>query len=669
MKPKTLIPFVVILAVLGGLVVFRNAQKKPDNIVEQSGLQTVTDAAVTAESIKRIELAAGATPDEKVTLQREGEGWVIASHFNAPVKQDVIDGYLKKLTSMRGESRATAANDEALAPYSLKDGEAFHVKAFGDGEQPVIHLLFGKAPDFKSVFFRKAGDQQVFVEANDLRKEAGVTGEDMTAKPTPDKWMNKEIAKVEEDKVTKFAFKMPDKEYTLERREVPQEAPAEEKKEGEAEPTPPPAPKKEWVMAAGGLGEKVKETGIERIFGRLRAFNASNLIDPAKKAELGLDNPPFRVAISREGESDLVLLGAHKDPAGPGHLIIEGAVKEVIYEVSKFNFEYLFLKGGDLYDLPKFAVEAEKIDRIELTSPAGNAIFVKSGDTWTAEEPKLEFALDQEKVKDLATTVAAIQMQDYADVPAASFTHSVTVQAGDVKRTLQGAGPAAAFEGVYAAVDGDAKTYAINKLEADKIFLSPKDFYSLEAFKLQAADIAGVTLESEGKTVQVSQSGTSWLVSIDGGTPFTGDSERVNGLTDLLATLRFNDIHAEARAADWQPMMTVLFNTADGTTHKLNISPLEGDMHLVQLDANPSLFKLDVDNVNTFKYHFNAVQTAPAAPAEGAPAEAASAEATPAEAAPALPEAANVMELPINPAPESAPAAPAETITLTPPAQ
>jgi len=665
MKPKTLIPFVVILAVLGGLVVFRNAQKKPENIVEQSGLQTVTAESVTADSIKRIELNAGAKPEEKVTLQREGEGWIVASHFNAPVTKDTIDGYLKKLTGMRGEPRATAANEEALATYSLKDGDAFHVKAFGDGEEPVIHLLFGKAPDFKSVFFRKAGDQQVYVEANDLRKEAGVTGEDMTTAPKPDKWMNKEIAKIEQDKVTKFAFKMPDKEYTLERREIPQEAPAEEKKEGEAAgPTPPPAPKKEWVMASGGLGEKVKEAGVERIFSRLRAFNASNLIDPAKKAELGLDNPPFRVAISREGEADLVLLGAHKDLAGPGHLMIEGAAKEVIYEVSKFNFEYLFLKGGDLYDLPKLALEADKIDRIELTSPAGPAIFVKNGDTWTAEEPKLDFKLDQEKVKELATTAAAIQMQDYADAATAAFTHSVTVQAGDVKRTIQGAGAAATFDGVYASVDGDAKTYAINKLEADKLFLTPKDFYSLTPFTLSAADITGVTLQSEGKNVQLSQAGEAWSVVVDGVAPIPGDGERIKGLTDMLATLRFNDIHSEARAADWAPLMTIDFTTKDGAAHKLNVSPLEGDMHLVQLDANPSLFKLDVDNVNTFKYHFNAVQTAGTPAADAAPADAAAA---PAEAVPA--PAANLVELPVNPAPAEAPGVAAETITLAPPAQ
>ena len=657
MKPKTLIPFVVVLALLGGLVAFRSMNKPTESIAQQSGLEKVAAETVTAEAIKRIELSAGATPEEKVTLAREGEGWIVASHFNAPVNKEVIDGYLKKLADMRGEARATATGDEQLATYSLKDGEAFHVTAFGDGEEPVLHLLFGKAPDFKSVFFRKAGDSQVYVEANDLRKEAGVTGDDLTTKPTPDKWMNKEVAKLEQDKVTKLAYKTPDKEFVIEKK-VTQAVEGKTEGEGESAVTTPPTPGRiEWLMASGGIGEpgaEVKTSGIERIFGRLKALNASNLIDPVKKAELGLDAPPFRVAISREGEGDLILLGAHKDPAGPGHLMIEGAAKEVIYEVSKFNFEYLFVKGSDLYDLPKLALEADKVDRIELNGPAGRAVLVKDGENWKAEEPQLAFELDQEKVKDLVNTVATVQMQDYADTPV-PFTHSLTVSAAGVARTLQGGGAAPGFEGVYAALDGDARSYAINKLEADKLFLAPKDFYTLEAFKVPAADIIGATLQHEGKTVALAKVGADWTVAVDGGAPIAGDPQRIGGLTDMLSTLRFNDINPAPRAADWAPLMTVEFTTNSGATHKLNISPLEGEMHLVQSDANPSLFLLDQDNVTTFKFHFNEVQAPAPEIAEGAP----SADA----AASGLPPGLSLEDLSEA---MQAPAAPAEGITLSP---
>ena len=110
MKPKTLIPFVLVLALLGGLVAFRSMNKPTESIAQQSGLEKVAAETVTADAIKRIELSAGATPEEKVTLAREGDGWIVASHFNAPVNKEAIDGYLKKLTEMRGEARATASS-------------------------------------------------------------------------------------------------------------------------------------------------------------------------------------------------------------------------------------------------------------------------------------------------------------------------------------------------------------------------------------------------------------------------------------------------------------------------------------------------------------------------------------------------------------------------------
>src|SRR5690606_37972130 len=107
----------------------------------------------------------------------------------------------------------------------------------------------------------------VYVEANDLRREAGVMGDDMTIKPTADRWLNKDIAKVDDTTVTRLALTMPDKTLTLEQREVPAEAPAgEEQKEGEAEATPP-ATKKEWFASAGALGETIKQEGVTRLLG------------------------------------------------------------------------------------------------------------------------------------------------------------------------------------------------------------------------------------------------------------------------------------------------------------------------------------------------------------------------------------------------------------------
>jgi len=86
MKIKTLIPFVVILALLAGLVIWQKTnQAPPAPLATQIGLATLAPEGLNADDIVRIELFAGSEPEEKVVLEEQADKWQITSAFNATV--------------------------------------------------------------------------------------------------------------------------------------------------------------------------------------------------------------------------------------------------------------------------------------------------------------------------------------------------------------------------------------------------------------------------------------------------------------------------------------------------------------------------------------------------------------------------------------------------------
>jgi hypothetical protein len=666
MKAKTLIPFIVVLAVLGGLIALRTSQKETVSMRDQAGLESVTPEGLDAATVQRIELYASATPDQKVDLKREGEGWVIASLYNAPAKTDVVDAFLKKLAGIQGEPRDTADTDERLAAYQLKDDEAFRVRAYtSDSETPEVELLFGKAPDFRTVFFRKAGDAKVYLETANLRQEAGVSGDDMSAAPKPDRWINKEIVALDDKKITKLAYTMPDKNWVLERRELPAEDPAPAEGEAEGAPAEPAEPKYEWAMAAGGIPDAtVLQTGIDRIMGRLRAYQANTFADPAKKAELGLDNPPFKLTISMQEGEDITFVGSRPDTSatGVGYLMREGAQPELIYELSRFNFEYVFLKAADLYTLPGVTLDKTAIDRVELNhAQGGRSVLAKADGKWTVVEPALGVKAEQTKIDALLNSVASLAMQDYAETAVASFEHSVTVHAGGTTRTLQAGGKSPVMDGYYVTMDGDPRTYAINTSDYEAVFFDPSTLFAVDAVTFGPDEFLGVHFGKDGKIVAVDREGEGWNVTVDGGTPFPGDTARIESMIDVLDRLPMDGLYTGAMTADWTPFLTISVRAQDGRSHLLNIGPADGDIHPVKLDGRDILFKMTKDSANLLQFHFDNVQQQPKppAPAETAatPAETPAPEAAPADAM--TPETAPAADAPVE-------IAPVEVVTETP---
>ena len=388
------------------------------------------------------------------------------------------------------------APDSDLEEYGLTDAKAFHVCGYKkDATDPTFNLLVGKAPGYKSVLMRKEGNNDIFVEDTDLRQQAGVyitppspnkpvnkdkDKEKEEPKPEATNWLDKDVVKIDKDKVTKIALTYPDKSLTFERHEKPKppappapatpapaptpaptpapapavapatpapapvtvtpapapkppagssEEEASDADEGAAMPTiqvtpsggagsgvvtppatpgaPPAKPEYDWKLASGGPNLAMKPKGVENLIQKLATVTASDIVDPSKKADYGLEKPAFVLVVSVDGQPDVRIEGGRPATGEDCYLRLASGKEDIVYKMTKYAFEPLFPKGSDLFDLPAVAVDKKTIDSIEVTEPQGKIVLAKNGDKLTLTTPAI----------DLKPQETAIRFVDEWDCP------------------------------------------------------------------------------------------------------------------------------------------------------------------------------------------------------------------------------------------------------------
>lgn len=632
MKAKNLIPFIVILVILAGLVVVRNSAKKTPTMREQTKLEDLVPSGLAAKDIAKLELFSGAKADEKVVLEREGDAWRVASSFNAPADKTTLDTFLDKVVKLKGEPRAAGDADEKLASYNLKDDQAFHVRAFKSGaSDPAVDILVGKAPNYRTVFMRKAGDKRIYVESANLRQDAGIYGDDLDKAPTGEKWLDKNILKLEKDKINKIALTLPDKSLVFERiakerppQETPAEAPSEdqkdegEKTEGEtAKPETPPKVEYEWVLTSGGLDKTFKQPGLDAIIQKMTALTAVDVADPAKKAEWGLDPPQFKAVISLDGQDDVVIEGGHTSLAGNGHIRIASSDKDLVYAVSKYNFEQLFSKGSTLFDLPKLAINKEDVSRIEIAQPEGRVVIAKDGADWKVIEPAYDLEAQKPTLSSLVSAVSSWTPSEYADAgaPIGDLNRSVTVVTGAASRTISLGDEAKSIEGSYARLDGVETLLIMSAADVKRIFLKPRDVYQMKVFNIVEDDVAAVEIKQGDTAFSLARKDDeAWTLSIDGNT-HEADGEKCNEFLSTLSEFQATGIHPGMASSQVVPQITITAHMKNGTANALAFSAEENGLHLATVSGKSVVLEADKAGIDGFLRQIEALKQPKPAPA------------------------------------------------------
>lgn len=681
MKVKTLIPFVVILAVLAGLVVWQKMNAKPEvPIATQIGLESLVPDGLQKDAIKRIEMYAGDKEDQKVVLERDGDNWKITTLFNAPGNKETIDKFVGDLLGLKGEPRAKADSDERLKSFALTDKEAFHVRAFkAEEENPAMEVLFGKSADFKTVFLRKAGGDRVFVESTNLRRDAGVSDTGEGVAPKQEKWLKTKLLEMDDKAVTKVALKYPDKELVITREEVKKEpAPKEGEAEGEGEAAPAPAPEVtyKWNLSQGGFNGTINEQEVKTLLTRFANVTVTNASDPARKTELGFDQPGFSATITKDNGEEVVLLGSKDKAAGDTYMQLVGSQPDLVYQISKFNFEQIFLQGGKLFSLPEWTADKAALRNIAIAGPQGTMALAFVDNAWKVTEPALNLEVQKTAVDNLVGAMASLKPVDYADagkdVGAFDTTVTATLEDGST-RTLQIGQPSQAIDGRYVKFDNGEAVLAVSRTDAEKLMPPVRDLFVLSVLEFDAEKVQQIHMSGQGADLVLTRGeGSSQWNGTFNGAVIAPDPAKVDELIFSLNDFQVDNFLLDRPVESVQAASTAVVTLADGTETTIKISAAANGQHELTVSGMPYVFTASTANMTGIVDKvaaFAQMVPPPPAPAEGeaAPAAPAAAPVAPAEAPAVVVPPATVEVAPVAPPAAPAPAAaPAEPVVVMP---
>ncbi|HOT51689.1 MAG TPA: DUF4340 domain-containing protein, partial [Candidatus Hydrogenedentes bacterium] len=362
---------------------------------------------------------------------------------------------------------------------------------------------------------------------------------------------------------TKVALTLPDKSLVFERREKPKppadpaNPPAEEKKDEPAAssekenasvvtptsttaaPTPPAAPEKpeyEWVLASGGAGMTPKPNSIETYIKRFSPLNATDIVDPAKKAEWGLESPAFTCVLSVEGQPDIRIEGGRPTASDNGYVRVADAKEDIVYSMAKYSFEQLFPKGTDFFDLPTFSFDKKTIDAISISGAAGDIALAREGETLKVIKPACDLKSVTTALDNVVNTLASLRPSDYADGdpglgdPVRTLTFTAAGQPHAIKLYSE----SKTIEGSYVRVDDKPEILVLGKADVGKVFPAPNDLFERKLFDFDADDVAEIAVKTPAQEYVLAREGDTWKVNVSGAV-FDADKEVCEDLAEDLA--------------------------------------------------------------------------------------------------------------------------------------
>ncbi len=639
MKPKQLVPLAIVLAVLAGLVLLRQSGKEQDSLTEQVKLTALLPEDLGGEEIAKIEIYAGAKADEAVVLAREssGKGWIVSSHFDAPVKADKIDGFLGNLTGLKGEFRASASGD-GLGAYDLEEETGFHVRGFSEGsEVALFHLVVGKAPSYDSAFARAADGEDVYVIDVNLRREAGIYAAESPEPPEPGAWLDKQVLNLEQDDIKGVTLSYPDKELVFEYRLIEEPA-GEPEEDSEEEATAlPPVEEYAWVVASGGTGAELDAAALTNLTRKLANLGASDIVDPSKTADWQLDAPDYVCRIRIEGEDNEIVLELGR-PEGEslGYLRFPNAEKNVVYQMNGYDVDQIFAEGGKYFELPGIVVDEEDVDRIEYATEEGSVVLAKTEDTWSVVEPSADVAVVQDKLDAIAGTLLSWKASDYADgVEGTGLdgdAKSVRFMGEGLAHTIAVGVEAASGKGYYAHLDQLDQVLVMSESDHGDIFVTPSDLFDGKVLDLDAADITRVVITQGEQALTLEEGDAGWTVAAGADEAQEADEGAAADVRMALSGLSAKKLLFEGGAAG-EVLGSVVLTDDDGEEYRLDVRSEEDGLHAVTLSGRTTGYWIAAAEVARLFPELDALRKADAPEEEDAFVEELPAEEAPEDAA------------------------------------
>jgi hypothetical protein len=515
---KELAPLCVAFVVLLGLVVAREASRGSSRgLVEEAALEPLHAREFKADEVTKVEIAAPGATSPTITLERKETSWRAVSTFTAPASGAAVTKLVELLAKAEGEFRT---DDEAvLEQFDLTPARAVDVKLLDSAGKEVVHVAVGKTSGQRGAFVRNllagADASKAYALVDDVRGALGLrptsTGAQEPDKPEANHFHDKEFPQLGSSKSKRVEFTAPGRSVAFEKA-------AKDAKSESA-----------WKVAAGGPGVAEKSEGVETAVSKLGGqLHPTALVDPAKRKELGLETPAYRIAVTSEDGTTRAAVGSVD--AGNDHFYVRLDVQQdpdVIYDVSEYEFRQMFPQGSTLFELPKPDVAKEGPTRLVIERSKGEAIDMSRKGTrpqndWTIAAPAWPLAAKQSSLRGISSALTTLHVVDYVDTPAPETPAEITVRYGGATatdadmRTLSIFGAAPAGKDRLASFAGAKHLFVVSDSSVTRLAPEPLSLFEAKVLHdWRKDDITAVRIGPD-KSPAIVRDGEEWAIEKGG---------------------------------------------------------------------------------------------------------------------------------------------------------
>ena len=638
MSGKRLLPLAAVLVVLVVVALMVKRDPAPTRLVDEVGWERLVPDSLRVESITGFDLYQGSQPEQVLSLRRQGDGWQVASYFNAPVRPSRIESLLDQVDGLEGELRADRA--DLVSEFDLEEEQALHLRVYtGDETSPALHLLAGRGAR-RSGFVRLLDDARVYNVDLNLHSMAGLWGETLGNPPAAETWLQLRPNNIPSEEVAAVELESPRGHFRFARVDAADPA------EGEADA------KRQWRAEAPDVDYKVNHQLLDRIAVALGTLRADDVVDGSNIAEYGLDDSVYRATLTVQAGDEAARQVAMRfgrevpgaDMDGARYASLEAG--DTVYVVPGWLLRQLFPKGKSLLNLPGLKLQKDDVQQIALFSDghtvrlsraaADGAGAGAEGETaaspapWVLDEPPLGFGVKQDGVDALAEFLSrfvpdGLAPANGAAMPAADSVPRIEITMQDAARHLIHLAAEPAVPGgqvVY--VSGQDVPFTIEDATRAELFPALGALMDLPLLPIQPQDVIGLTWQqADGAWTLARQADTgsdaeppaSWHFPDMPDTPV--DAQAVSELLVTTASLTADDwVETPPAAALDSPPLVITLTRSDGARGRVTVGPPRADSQdrFARFEGAPGLFVLSADTYGKLTDALGKVR--PGAPAE-----------------------------------------------------
>ncbi|NCC24317.1 MAG: DUF4340 domain-containing protein [Deltaproteobacteria bacterium] len=282
MNRKLVILVFVFVAVAAALLIRKTISKTPD-LTTYEDLAVFFPAGSSEADVREIVLRVGDNANATARIVRQGEEWILPEMYDALADEHQVRELIRMARELRGEFRA---EDKALlADFGLVEGpESKGFRMIGTSGQTLLDIQVGKG-DGRSAFVRRPGEDRVYVVQGNILFQTGLNRDSLDRS----RWMNRNLTVLPQDSAQEIILVGPDGTVTL-------TAFTPEQAEG-ANATVPMLDGKNWRADLDTWTEEQSMTAAKFIESALALMHVDEAVDPARKAELGLEEPEYLVRV------------------------------------------------------------------------------------------------------------------------------------------------------------------------------------------------------------------------------------------------------------------------------------------------------------------------------------------------------------------------------------